>query len=39
MPEFSSLPPRPIIPALADRGESLAPTSTFDRVLRAEGQA
>jgi transposase InsO family protein len=38
-PEFRSLPPSQIVPALADRGEYLASESTFYRVLRAEGQA
>jgi hypothetical protein len=37
-PEFRSLPPSPIVPTRADRGESLASESTCDRVLRAEGQ-
>jgi putative transposase len=37
-PEFRSLPPSQIVPALADRGEYLASESTFYRVLRAEGQ-
>jgi transposase InsO family protein len=37
-PEFCSLPPSQIVPALADRGEYLASESTFYRVLRAEGQ-
>lgn len=37
-PEFASLPPSQIVPALADRGEFLASESTFYRVLRAAGQ-
>jgi len=38
-PEFRSLPPSQIVPALADRGEYLASESTFYRILRAAGQA
>ena len=34
-PEFASLPPSQIVPALADRGEYLASESTFYRVLKA----
>jgi len=33
-PEFKSLPPSQIVPALADRGEYLASESSFYRVLR-----
>jgi putative transposase len=38
-PEFRSLPPSQIVPALADREEYLASESTFYRVLRAADQA
>jgi transposase InsO family protein len=33
-PEYASLPPSQIVPALADKGEYLASESTFYRVLR-----
>ena len=36
--EFGHLPPRQIVPRLADRGPYLASESTFYRVLRAENQ-
>ena len=36
--EFGHLPPRQIVPRLADRGQYLASESTFYRVLRAENQ-
>lgn len=36
-PEYSSLPPSQIVPALADQGIYLASESTFYRVLRAMG--
>ncbi len=38
-PEYASLPPCQIVPALADRGEYVASESTFYRVLREAGQA
>ena len=34
-PELAGQPPSPIVPRLADRGESLASEATFYRVLRA----
>jgi len=37
-PEYRSLPPSQIVPALADKGEYLASESTFYRVLREAGQ-
>lgn len=37
-PEFASLPPSQIVPALADQGEYIASESTFYRVLKAEKQ-
>ena len=37
-PEFSSLPPHQIVPALADQGVYLASESTFYRILKAEDQ-
>ncbi len=37
-PEFKSLPPSQIVPALADRGEYLASESSFYRVLRAANE-
>jgi len=37
-PEFRSLPPSQMVPALADRGEYLASESTVYRVLRAADQ-
>jgi putative transposase len=37
-PEFASLPPRQIVPALADRSQYLASESSFYRVLRAHEQ-
>lgn len=36
--EFGQLPPRQIVPQLADRGEYLASESTFYRILKAEHQ-
>ncbi|MBL8454449.1 MAG: IS3 family transposase, partial [Zoogloea sp.] len=36
-PEFASLPPSQIVPALADRGTYLASESSFYRILRAHG--
>lgn len=35
-PEFASMPPCEIVPALADKGEYIASESTFYRVLRDE---
>lgn len=37
-PEFRDLPPKQIVPRLADAGEYLASESTMERILRAEGQ-
>lgn len=37
-PEYASLPPSQIVPALADQGVYLASESSFYRVLRAENQ-
>ncbi len=37
-PEYRSLPPSQIVPALADEGRYLASESTFYRVLKAAGQ-
>jgi transposase InsO family protein len=37
-PRFADLPPARIVPTLADRGVYLASESSFQRVLRAEGQ-
>lgn len=37
-PEFASISPHRIVPALADRGRYIASESTFYRVLRAERQ-
>ena len=37
-PEYRDLPPKQIIPRLADEGRYLASESTLYRVLRAEGQ-
>jgi transposase InsO family protein len=37
-PHFADLPPERIVPALADQGVYLASESSFQRVLRAEGQ-
>jgi putative transposase len=37
-PEFAEAPPARIVPMLADRGRYVASVSTFQRVLRAEGQ-
>lgn len=36
-PEFASLPPSQIVPALADQGTYLASESSFYRILRAHG--
>lgn len=36
--EFRDLPPKQIVPRLADKGVHVASESTFERVLRAEGQ-
>ncbi|UFT95781.1 IS3 family transposase [Pectobacterium carotovorum] len=38
-PEYASLPPSQIVPALADKGIYLASESTFYRVLRRYGEA
>ena len=38
LPEFASLPPCQIVPALADMGIYIASESSFYRVLREEGQ-
>jgi putative transposase len=38
-PEYASLPPGPIVPALADRGLYIGSESSFYRVLHAHGQA
>jgi transposase InsO family protein len=38
-PRFADMPPARIVPALADEGVYLASESTFQRVLRAHGQA
>ena len=37
-PRFADLPPARIVPTLADQGVYLASESSFQRVLRAEGQ-
>jgi putative transposase len=37
-PRFADLPPARIVPALADEGVYLASESSFQRVLRAQGQ-
>ncbi len=37
-PEFQDLPPKQIVPLLADKGRYLASESTIYRVLREEGQ-
>ena len=36
--EFASLPPKQIVPKLADQGRYLASESSFYRTLRAQGQ-
>ena len=38
-PRFADLPPARIVPTLADEGVYLASESSFQRVLRAEGQS
>jgi transposase InsO family protein len=38
-PRFADMPPARIVPALADEGVYLASESSFQRVLRAQGQA
>ena len=38
-PRFADMPPARIVPALADEGVYLASESSFQRVLRAHGQA
>ena len=37
-PEFRALPPKQVVPRLADEGHYLASESTMYRILRAEGQ-
>ena len=37
-PRFADVPPARIVPALADEGVYIASESTFQRVLRAQGQ-
>jgi putative transposase len=37
-PRFADMPPARIVPALADEGVYLASESSFQRVLRAQGQ-
>jgi hypothetical protein len=37
-PRFADLPPARIVPTLADEGVYLASESSFQRVLRAQGQ-
>lgn len=38
-PEYRDLPPKQIVPKLADTGRYLASESTMGRILKAEGQA
>lgn len=38
-PEYRDLPPKQVVPRLADEGRYLASESTIYRILRAEGQA
>lgn len=38
-PRFAALPPAQIVPRLADEGRYVASESSFQRVLRAEGQS